>query len=114
MAKQVSVIKVPSSHPELMEDEKLPWTYSVSGFKNWVWEVLLNCGKAGKYPRNLEQALSVAENHGYGVTVLYPTLVHTVTIRLPVKKSGLIDENLAIIQATDAVREYIHSRQNVR
>ena len=55
-----------SPHPE-DESSKLPWEYSGTAFKNWVWEVFRECGKSGRYPRNVAEAIEVVEGFGYQV-----------------------------------------------
>ena len=46
-----------------------PWTYSGATFKAWVWEVLLDMGKAGRYPKTVTEAIEVAEGARYKFTV---------------------------------------------
>jgi hypothetical protein len=60
MKKLITITKSP-----FPQDDNLPWVYSGTSFKNWVWEVLLDLGKAGNYPRNVKEAIEVAEGSGY-------------------------------------------------
>ena len=59
----ITVLKSPYK-----EDKNMPWSYHSRGFRNWVFEVLLNCGKAGKYP-TIKSAVEIAQNAGYEVEI---------------------------------------------
>jgi hypothetical protein len=54
---------------QFKEDKDLPWTYNGTGFKQWVWEVLLDMGKAGRFPRNVSEAVDVAVGAGFEITI---------------------------------------------
>jgi hypothetical protein len=51
-------------------DKELPWDYSTSAFQDWVWEVLLNCGKDGQYPNNVDEAIEIARDSKFTVEVI--------------------------------------------
>ena len=46
-----------------------PWTYVADAFRSWVWEVLLDMGKAGEYPSTLAEAIGIAQHAGYTIKV---------------------------------------------
>lgn len=65
----ITVIKSP--WPADYEDGNVspPWSYSPNAFKDWVWEVLLDMGKAGPYPETVTAAIDVAEGARYTIEV---------------------------------------------
>lgn len=67
MAKLTVTVTDSPHETDYIGDGHPPWSYSGTSFKNWVWEVLLDMGKAGKYPRNVVSAIEIAEASGYTV-----------------------------------------------
>jgi len=52
------------------EPEPPPWEYSATGFKDWVYEVLLDNGKFGGYPRTVYEAIDIAEANRFDVEIV--------------------------------------------
>jgi hypothetical protein len=52
------------------QDDNLPWEYSGIEFQWWVYEVLLDNGKAGKFPKSISDAVEIATAAKYQVKVI--------------------------------------------
>ena len=48
-----------------------PWSYRGEPFKRWVYQVLLDDGRAGRFPRTVQEAIEAAEGAGFEVAVKY-------------------------------------------
>lgn len=69
MRKIVTVTKSPFPQDYEDDNEPPPWSYDGCNFCGWVYDVLLDLGKAGRFPRNVAEAVEVAEGAGYEITV---------------------------------------------
>lgn len=49
-----------SPYEEDYDSSPPPWDYSGGAFKNWVYEVFLESGKSGRYPKNVNEAVNEA------------------------------------------------------
>ena len=65
----VTVLKSPFPKDYRDPENAPPWRFSGSAFRGWVWEVLLDEGKAGASPRNVAQAVDIARDAGYEIEV---------------------------------------------
>jgi len=67
----IQIISIEASpYPcDYQEENPPPWSYSEQGFKDWVFEVLTDAGKAGNYPQTLDEAREIAECAGYSISI---------------------------------------------